>query len=106
MRANVFSFIETQSPEISGPDAACAVEKGDFSTSVEMTARDGKGSASIVFFLWKKVALLAQDDSRLFVEKPKPCGGLAWLIFHHKISWLTTSIKKPSFIKKGGDFSI
>ena len=39
MRANVFSSIETLSPETSGPDAACAVEKGDLSTPVEMTAR-------------------------------------------------------------------
>ena len=44
MRANVFSSIETLSPEISGIDAACAVEKGDFSTSVEMTQREvGRG---------------------------------------------------------------
>lgn len=39
MGAKVSSPIETLSREISGPDAACAIEKGDFSTSVEMTAR-------------------------------------------------------------------
>lgn len=39
MGAKVSSPIETLSLEISGPDAACAIEKGDFSTSVEMTAR-------------------------------------------------------------------
>ena len=56
MRANVFSSIETLSPEISGPDAACAVEKGDLSTPVEITVRGEMGAASIAFFLWKKVA--------------------------------------------------
>jgi len=70
-----------------------------------MTARGGKGAASIAFFLWKKVALWAPDDSRLFVEKPRPCRGLAWPIFHHKISRFTTPIKKiPVLYKKGRGF--
>ena len=44
MRAKVSGSIETLSPEISGLDAAYAIEKGDFSTSVEMTQREvGRG---------------------------------------------------------------
>ena len=39
MRAKVSGSIETLSPEISNLNAACAIEKGDLSTPVEMTAR-------------------------------------------------------------------
>lgn len=39
MRAKVSGSIETLSPEISNLNAACAIEKGDLSTLVEMTAR-------------------------------------------------------------------
>lgn len=46
----------------------------------------------MAFFLWKKVA---PDDIRLFVEKPRPCRGLAWFIFHHKISRFIIPIKTP-----------
>lgn len=56
----------------------------------------------MAFFLWKKVA---PDDSRLFVEKPRPCRGLAWFIFHHKISRFIIPIKKPpSSNKRAGVF--
>ena len=44
MRVKVSGSIETLSSEISGLEAACAIEKGDFSTSVEMTQREvGRG---------------------------------------------------------------
>ena len=39
MRVKVSGSIETLSSEISGLEAACAIEKGDLSTPVEMTAR-------------------------------------------------------------------
>lgn len=55
----------------------------------------------LAFFLWKKVA---PDDSRLFVEKPRPCRGLAWLIFHHKISRFIIPIKNPCPLIRGRGF--
>jgi hypothetical protein len=83
------------------------VQRGAYQDSSSAAQNDSsglEGAASIAFFLWKKVALWAPDDSRLFVEKPRPCRGLVWPIFHHKISRFTTPIKKPSFIKRAGVF--
>lgn len=57
----------------------------------------------MAFFLWKKVA---PDDSRLFVEKQRPCRGLAWLIFHHKISRFIIPIKNLRPLIRGRGFSI
>jgi len=59
----------------------------------------------LAFFLWKKVA---PDDSRLFVEKPRPCRGLAWLIFGSfsiiKSAGSSSQSKTPSSNKRAGVF--